>query len=249
MKKFLIIVLSFLISVNLYADSLDYLYLNNGNVVKGIIQNQKPEDSATITIKSDNGEIYVYNKSEIRKITKVSPTLPTARNNSNEQFNDYAKYNTGLWYSIETNVGYSINVEDENIGFVDLDIVGGYRFNEYLRLGLGFGARYYINNDEYRSDNVEWAFPLFFNVRGNIIPSKYRNIVPFYSFDIGGVCRDGFMMRPTIGVRFGEPRSAFVLGLSYMGQSVKGYYISELGEQINKNKFTSFIALKLGYEF
>jgi hypothetical protein len=56
------------------------------------------------------------------------------------------------------------------------------------------------------------------------------------------------MIRPTIGLRIGEPRSAFILGLSYMGQSIKSFEIVK-NEKVNKEKFASFFTIKLGYEF
>lgn len=231
------------------ADNYKYLYLNNGNIVKGIIL-ASDENSPTITIKTENGEVFTYNKSEIRKLgnTPLVPSKDEVPENIKNRHKDYSKFDSGFWATIETNTGYLFNFEDTRLGFVDLDIVGGYRFNEYARLGLGVGARYYIGNNDYRKDNTEWAFPIFANIRGNIISAKYRTVVPFYSFDIGTSCRDGFMIRPTIGLRIGEPRSAFILGLSYMGQSIKSFEIVK-NEKVNKEKFASFFTIKLGYEF
>ena len=124
--------------------------------------------------------------------------------------------------------------------------VAGYRFNEYVRVGLGLGARYYFDNNKVRSTLSEWAFPIFLNVRGNFIPTRYRDVVPYYSFDIGGTVRDGFMLRPTVGLRVGRERSAFLVGLGYVGQDLSTYSRDNLRKT---RRFVNFITLKLGYEF
>ncbi len=124
--------------------------------------------------------------------------------------------------------------------------MAGYRFNEYVRVGLGLGARYYFDNNKVRSTLSEWAFPIFLNIRGNFIPTRYRDVVPYYSFDIGGTVRDGFMLRPTVGLRVGLERSAFLVGLGYVGQDLSTYSRDNLRKT---RRFVNFITLKLGYEF
>ena len=63
--------------------------------------------------------------------------------------------------------------------------------------------------------------------------------------EAGGVLGDGFMIRPSLGIRIGEPREAFTLALSYMGQD-----ISTWNSKMEKAfKYTNFAAIRLGYEF
>ena len=50
---------------------------------------------------------------------------------------------------------------------------------------------------------------IFVNARGNFISQEVREIVPYWSVDIGGAIRDGFMFTPSFGCRIGEQRSAF----------------------------------------
>jgi hypothetical protein len=83
--------------------------------------------------------------------------------------------------------------------------------------------------------------PLFAHVRGNLIKEEYRTVVPYYALDLGGVFRDGFMWRPSIGIKVGEDRSAFTIAVSYLGQSTKRFD--------NKQKYVSGVVLRLGYEF
>jgi hypothetical protein len=83
-------------------------------------------------------------------------------------------------------------------------------------------------------------------VRGNFIPTQYRSVVPYYSFSIGGSIRDGFFFRPTVGLRIGQQRSAFLVSLSYVGQSMKGY---KWNKELKYVDYVSFISLGIGYEF
>lgn len=83
--------------------------------------------------------------------------------------------------------------------------------------------------------------PIFLNARGNFISQDVREIVPFWSVDLGGVIRDGFMFTPSIGARIGEQRSAFLVSL--------GYSLRTINAKENHTKTRNYIVLKLGYEF
>lgn len=230
------------ISVQAQAKELDYVFLKNGNVIKGAIE--KVEENISVTIRSVNGELYTYPMVEVNRISYgEKPTIPTEYEPG--RYVDYTEFTQGFWCSVELQGAYSCHIENNNGGLTELDIVGGYRFNEYFRLGFGLGARYYFNNEKIRHSDIEWSFPIFLNARGNIIPAEHRSIVPYYSVDLGGTIRDGVMFRPTIGVRFGEPRSAFLVGITYLGQSLKAPI--EVGKY--ERDYTSFVGLKLGYEF
>lgn len=159
---------------------------------------------------------------------------------------NYTESQTGFWAAAEASAGYSCRLFNSNFGYSEFDAVVGYRFNEFVRTGIGIGGRYYFDNAKVRTTASEWAFPIFVNVRGNFIPTQYRSVVPFYSFDIGGTVRDGFMVRPNVGLRIGRDRSAFLVSIGYSGQDLSSYNKTN-GEKTRK--FISFINLKLGYEF
>jgi len=162
---------------------------------------------------------------------------------------DYSTFDRGFWIAPEFTGGIYCDFGMDKMPVpLELDVTGGYRFNEYLKVGIGFGARYYINNDYVRARSIEWSFPVYANVRGNFISSEYRQVVPYYCVDLGGAIRDGFMWRPTVGLRIGENRSAFLVGLSYMGQCLKRYD-KKSKDGINDSKYASFLMLRLGYEF
>lgn len=175
-------------------------------------------------------------ENEIRRIPQYS--------NDTEQ-NDYSTYESGFWMAAEALGGVSCHFSGSNLGLAEADVTAGYRFNQYIKVGAGIGARYYINQGHMRRTSIKWGMPLFVTARGNFISSTYRTCVPYWGVEVGGSIRDGFMWRPTLGLRFGEPRGAFTLGLSYMGQDLAT--LNNKGEKTTK--YTNFICLRLGYEF
>ena len=183
-------------------------------------------------------------------------TMPT-ENSKNNKKNDpaqreYSQYGSGFWFSAEAGGGYSLNTAKglNNTAFAEVDLYGGYRFNEHFKAGLGLGGRYYFNPEILRRTSHNWAMPIMLNFRGNLIPQDYRTVVPFYSVDFGVSVTDAFMFRPTIGIRCGEPRSAFRLGVSYMLQNMRGWKLDSYTSVYEAStRSVSFVALKIGYEF
>lgn len=157
----------------------------------------------------------------------------------------YSTYESSVWFAVEATAGYSCHFTGHNMGIGEADITVGYRFNQYFKPGIGIGARYYIDPGYLRTNSVRWGFPLYAAVRGNIIDGTYRSVVPYYEVALGGTIRDGFMVRPSLGLHIGDPRRAFTIALSYLGQDVT--VCKEAGKKYTK--FNNFVALRLGYEF
>ncbi len=247
MKRFITLIIATIFVVTIQAQKeLDYVLLKNGSIIKGTIESV--EENQKVIIRSTNGELYTYPMLDVNRISYgKSPRFPNGKNTN--AYTEYSNFEKGFWFATEILGAYSCYFNRSNIAMWELDIIGGYRFNEFVRAGIGIGSRYYFNNEKVRYSNIEWSFPIYINVRGNIIPSESRTLVPYYSFDIGGAMRDGFMVRPTIGVRIGEPRSAFLVGLSYMGQSLKSFKVDKESGYLPNREYTSFVALKIGYEF
>jgi hypothetical protein len=156
-------------------------------------------------------------------------------------YKSYMTEDTGFWNAIELNGGTSLRFNHRNIQDVEVMYTAGYRFNEFLRVGVGVALRDYVNNTEVRGTDIDWACPIFVNARGNIISQESRTAVPFWSVNVGGVVRDGFYFSPTIGYRFGQLRNSFLAGVSY---DLEQLYVAP-GERSAEN----FVMLKLGYEF
>ncbi|MBD5206928.1 MAG: hypothetical protein HDS79_01455 [Bacteroidales bacterium] len=175
-------------------------------------------------------------ENRVNRIPEVTPDSNQTR---------YEEFDKGFWWSAEALGGYSTRIYGHNMGMAELDVTAGYRFSEYIKVGLGLGARYYINQDHVRRYSSAWGMPIFVAARGNFVPGKYRFVTPYWGMEFGGSVRDGVMLRPTIGLHIGDPRSAFTIGLSYMGQSLATYNF----EGHDATHFTSFFCLRLGYEF
>ena len=153
---------------------------------------------------------------------------------------------TGFWWGADFSLGYSLRFGEPgraNGGFGELDVNAGWRFNEYFMVGPGIGVRYYFPAHHLRAKNSPVGVPIYVGVRGNFMSNLYRKVVPYYAFDIGGTVNDGFMLRPTVGLKFGNIRNALLLGLTYTGQSMKTI------DSMGGSKFVSFLSLRVGYEF
>lgn len=156
-------------------------------------------------------------------------------------YRNYEKEDAGFWCAVEVDAGSSVMEHKKNMQYTSLAFTGGYRINEFLRFGAGFGLRMYVNNAEVRNSDSKIGIPIFANIRGNIISAYDRDGVPFWSFNIGGITNDGFFASPTLGYSFGGLRNNFQVGINY---SIVRFKDS------NKNNVSySYIGLKLGYEF
>jgi len=79
MKRFIPIIILFLLSNNLQAQELtqDVVYLKNGSIIRGVIIEQIP--NKTLKIRTTDGNVFVYNMDEITRITKEPSTQPQSQ--------------------------------------------------------------------------------------------------------------------------------------------------------------------------
>lgn len=157
------------------------------------------------------------------------------------KYTEFGLWNKGYWWSADLSGGASLTFHEKNLVTTGASFVNGYRFGEYLRIGIGLGAQFHVANNDVRNTDIKWTMPIFFNARGNFMSQEVREIVPFWSVDIGGVIRDGFLFTPSFGCRIGESRSAFILSIGYSLRTIdarKGY-----------SKTRNYAVLRLGYEF
>ncbi len=235
-KRILTIIVALATLLTAYAGGRTaWVFLNNGNIVKGKVQ--KTESRVFVT--TDDGSELSYPLLEVNKISYNAPKMPAVGVDPN--LRDMADNDTGFWFSPQLSGGYTLFLSKHCSPWSELDLAGGYRFSQYLKVGIGIGGRYYFDNSKLRKSDIGWSFPIYATVRGNFIPETYRTVVPYYSCDLGGAIRDGFMWRPTFGIRVGQARSAFLVGISYIGQSLK-YWNGD-------GKYVSSLGLTIGYEY
>lgn len=175
--------------------------------------------------------------------------MPTEKAQTSD-LKDYFNIERGFYGSVDFNGGILFGPSHYgSVGFTEIDIIGGYRFSEYIRVGLGLGARLHIDPNHHRYMTHKWAMPIFLDARGNFIPTGYRTVVPFWSFNIGGSCPDGFMIRPSVGFRIGQKRSAFLVSIGYIGQQVRSIDPEVLGGIEKTHPIFSGLNITLGYEY
>ena len=159
-----------------------------------------------------------------------------------EKYTEFKLEEKGYWCALEFGVAPSVRFHETSMWTSSLSVVNGYRFNDYFRVGIGLGANYYFaKNNEARDTDIKWTMPISINARGNFISQDIREIVPFWSVDIGGAVGDGVLFSPSIGCRIGERRSALLFSVGY---SCRGINAKE-----GLCKIRSFISLKIVYEF
>ncbi len=156
-------------------------------------------------------------------------------------YRDYETQEHGFWFSFEADGGSTIMEHRRNIQFVDATFTGGYRINEYLRAGIGFGGRMYVNNASVRYNDSKFGVPIFANVRGNFVSAYDRDGVPFWSLRVGGIVKEGAYFSPSVGYSFGGLRNNFQIGIAYVLTNPK---VAD-----GTRKTTSSFSLRLGYEF
>lgn len=178
------------------------------------------------------------------------PNRPNTRRNVHN-YQHIGSMEQGFWCALEAEFGTSAMPQSRNMQDVGLQFIGGYRISEMLRFGLGIGFRNYVNDPGVRYRDDAWSFPIFVNLRGNIVTQEVYHAVPFWSVSAGAAVRDGLMFEPKIGVRFGTPRNAFTLALGYRYQQMNTTYDKKATDDpcYNKNDNVNGVALSLGFEF
>ena len=156
-------------------------------------------------------------------------------------YKSYESENSGFWCGIDLEGGSSVMEHKTNMQYANLSCAGGYRFSEFIRLGVGIGIRYYVHNANVRNTDSKFGIPIFANMRGNFISAYDRDGVPFWSFNIGGITNEGFFASPTIGYSFGGLRHNFQIGVCYTITCFKNNTLT--------NSAYSYFGLKFGYEF
>lgn len=178
------------------------------------------------------------------------PNRPNTRRNV-QNFQPIGGMQQGFWCALEAEVGTSAMPQSRNMQDVGLQFIGGFRVSEMFRVGVGVGFRNYVNDPSVRYRDDAWAFPIFLNLRGNIVTQEVYHAVPFWSLSAGTVVRDGLMIQPKIGVRIGTDRNAFTVALGYRYQQMNTTYDKTVWDDpcYNKNDNVNGVSLTLGYEF
>ncbi len=167
----------------------EVVYLHNGSVIRGLIIEQVPNE--TIKIETKDGNLFVYNFSEIEKITKEFPKR-------NSSFNKRKGYFGHVEVSVPT-VLLGLNT--------GVNIINGYRVCPQFAVGFGTG----INADLWEEDvNI----PLFIHLRSDFLN---KPVSPYLAVDLGArVSFDGYVymfIAPQIGVSYNVGKYRMTTGI------------------------------------
>lgn len=145
--------------------------------------------------------------------------LPEKPNRSN--YVDYSTKENGFWCAAQIGAGFG-----DTAFLAQLDIIGGYRFSEFLRIGIGVSPRMGLK-----------SIPLYFDARGNIISQMDRMYSFYWNAEIGYAIDDGIYLSPGLGMRFGGIRHNFLVSVNYTMQGFKDVGVKH------------FAGVRIGYEF
>lgn len=154
-------------------------------------------------------------------------------------FKDFSQQEKGIWFAFEAGAGSTAESNMRNAQIATATATAGYRFSEYLKVGVGVGGGYYFNNSDIRQSGSRVNIPVFVNARGNLMTQEYQTAVPYWNFSIGSRVNDGMFISPGIGFRFGEHRSSFIMAVKYEYGQIK---------LVDGKKWCSSFHLSLGYE-
>lgn len=146
-------------------------------------------------------------------------TLPEKPNRS--KFVDYSTKENGFWCAIQIGANYG-----DSVLLAQLDFTGGYRFSEFLRIGIGASPRIGLK-----------SIPVYFDARGNIISQVDRMYSFYWNADLGYAINDGIYLSPGVGMQFGGVRHNFLVGVNYTMQGFKNVGVKH------------FAGIRIGYEF
>ena len=248
LKKLLLATFLCAASVTMNAQNLqEVVYLKNGGIIRGLIIEQKPNES--LKIQTVDGNVFVYKMDEIDKITKEMPLNNTLAKQENDQDDDPSTYGWGKApryrgffgesYVFGTGGDYE---EDRNFLYTS----HGVQINPFLYVGAGVGLNYWVDSDV-------WSAPIFAHLRGEFHRSMKKNASPYIDAKIGYSVADveGFYFSPSVGCHFyfGHSKVGLSVGLGYvMQKATMKYYLgygSSWSETVNAGGLELTVALDI----
>lgn len=138
---------------------------------------------------------------------------------------DYSVKQTGWWCTAQLGAGYATNGHI----FGQFDFVNGYRFSEFLKVGIGISPRIGLN-----------TIPIYAQARGNFISQEDTMFAFFWNADLGYAINGGIYASPSVGIKFGGIRHNFLLSIYYALEGQKNEVVETP---------LHLVGLRLGYEF
>lgn len=198
---------------------MDVVYLKDGSVLKGKIQEYKQDEYLVILLTSGT-KLTVWEE-EINRIRQQLPgeELPIGSSAQSRKEKRKARRNTYAfqekgWYNVTYLASYNGRVEGEYEMGLGIQNTFGYQFNRFFGLGVG------ISLDAQSLDGSETLYPVFVEFRGyftKTVKAPYYSLSGGYSFAFKNKNQDiaeaegGYLIHPAIGYRLGADAETNVL--------------------------------------
>lgn len=221
----------------------DVIYLNNGGVIHGQILEQPQED--LIKIKNKSGDIFVYNRSEVKEIKNEE--IPK-REFDVKKKGYYSTLNSALLIGSD-NYGSRQSLSITN--------VHNYMLKSGLSFGIGTGIEW-LNTTIIPVFTEISYYPFskrkspFISVQGGFsFPFMNNNYSPvgIWENNYSGY-KGGYMGSVTIGTRrYIGNNTALILGVGYRYQEMHYTSYDWIGNVYTADKYINRLSLKLGFAF
>lgn len=253
MRKIIVFLLFMLSSATFVcAQSLqDVVYLKNGSIVRCSIIEQVP--GQTIKVQTSDGSVFVYQESEVEKITKeqVAEKKTIRQQMIDESKQEAKKAILSKGYKGFVGLDYSYNFNDfSDMLNVAISTVHGYQINPYFFVGAGISLNIW---GRVNSGKAQFGMPIFANIK--ITPLK-NYITPVVDVRLGSSVGDikGLYFNPQAGIHIGiRNRSAINIMLGYQLQKMDGYDVkfNAAGDMLMKKKKVNCdgLSLRVQWEF
>ena len=162
----------------------DAVYLRNGNVIRGIIEENTDD---YVTIRTGTGRVYEFSTIDIRRLTRGTSAPATARNTPSRGRYDDDRYGGGRnryeddyyddygvsGYKGIVDLGYNFSLGGTGEkGVFEVNTSHGYQVNEYFFAGAGLGLHIFNARDTaMRNPNKYPHYVGSLNSSGKIVPA------------------------------------------------------------------------------
>ena len=211
----------------------EVVYLKNGSVIRGVIIEQVPNQS--VKIQTSDGNIFVYQISDVEKITKEQALVQPRQRYTNT----YNSVQRTVRVPRETFFATPCYKGSIEWGFTCLEAFGtgvttthGAQINPYVYLGAGVG--FFVD-----LDISEISVPIYADFKVNALKGR---ISPVFDFRLGYSAGSisGLYASTMAGCRFGLVNK---LGLT-LSLGWEGY-----GKYYSRYYYDHGLAFKLGFDF
>ena len=213
----------------------EVVYLKNGSVVRGVIIEQKPNES--LKIQTADGSIFAYKMDEVEKITKEMRKGSARVSSLKFDGDSYRPKGYRGFFDVDGGFG----VGDYGDGYIGFTTSHGFQTCPYFYIGAGLGVEYHVG--------WETVFlPIFGNMHINFLDKRCS---PFMDIKGGYSPVDGkggyvsaaigvnYQFTPKIGINFSFGYTMQRADFWYYGY----YYYGEEKETMHH------LGFKLGLEF